>query len=448
MAKAKVSLERKLLSGKEKSSDKSALRLREVGGAVLNAINDQPREVADILNKFGAGRLKFMKFGSTTLTFDIGNGLVAKFALLKDPGQPVDKEVPSFVNKPLLRQNLNGLLVSIEPKLRPLSDLWKTNKEKAYELLQDLWNLAMEKGYEIEPLEFQLNNAGLLSDGKPVWMNLTGYTPIDGSKELRPPELRDSLPATKREIAVALEAIDKAVAVMKRLLNGDGLYGSPDILSQQKVKAPISQLMSELSFQSSSLSSSLLGKIATANTKNMTPAQMIPNLIDELNLMKTSLSAPADSNSIERLAQDVAMKRLLESLNKFFMAIENISDSKGSVKAEEINVSSPVTEERVREIKATLGGVTDMKTYALVRERWVSGAGVRSLKDLQARLTDLIVATASLPVGEDDVSDALRHDAEQWNRQAGLLGILMSVREEESFASSDPSPRDGCEKIE
>ncbi|MBI3617022.1 MAG: ROK family protein [Candidatus Omnitrophica bacterium] len=664
VAKAEVSLAQKLLPGKEENPDQSALRLREVAGAVLNAINDQSKEVVETLNKFGATGLKFMTFSSTTMTFDIGNGRVARFALLKNHDQPVGDDVPSFVNKPLLRQNFNGLLVSIEPKVKPLSGLWETNREEAYKLLRELGDLAGKAGYEIDPLEFQLDNAGLAPDGKPVWMDFTGYKPINGSQKSLPPlALQDFLPETKREgsagslgnkpssspvrslqetihlarekrdpdairkllhlatdyalssdgrqrdmarqfiedtgheIGLALrafaetyknrpftetivlgegvgenfgngvvteegkdlfiEAIKKTVGPQTEVRRsslkggervfyafvpkGDELVVGLDvggtnlrvaILDKNGIRGEIKKIQWEFKptpeanhqyvlatimdeirriskdyqiseigiswagpgdyekgivtapnipgFDNFPLKEALVGLAETGKPspgirilhdgaagavgeykkgslqgeagiylilgtgigagivdKDGNPVYQIPGVIDRGLGELGHYSIYDGKKYITRINRDGSFPGLSGNEKTFE---QRIGGPALALRFGELVSSSPVTGEKFREIKDTLGGVTDMETYAFVRERWVPGAGVRSLKDLQDRLTDLVVAAASLPVGEDDVSDALRHDAEQWNRQAGLLGILMSVRGEESFASSDSSP--------
>ncbi|MEK7679715.1 MAG: hypothetical protein AAB356_05945, partial [Deltaproteobacteria bacterium] len=88
------------------------------GPEIMKEVKKRDREIVTILNRHDIDikRLTFLNSGATTVVFDAGD-LVVKFAMLEDPSWEPTMAVPSFVNQPLYRANIDGLLLSIEPKL-------------------------------------------------------------------------------------------------------------------------------------------------------------------------------------------------------------------------------------------------------------------------------------------------------------------------------------------
>ena len=104
---------------------------------------------------------------------------------------------------------------------------------------------------------------------------------------------------------------------LQELINGQGGVSgdSQKILSQPQVLERMLQLLAQISFYLSSLLS-LLGHITIPNTKNSNPREIIVNLIENVNLIKDSLTTIADNNNTQRLPSTVDINSLRESLSK------------------------------------------------------------------------------------------------------------------------------------
>ncbi|PIZ85115.1 MAG: hypothetical protein COX96_00280, partial [Candidatus Omnitrophica bacterium CG_4_10_14_0_2_um_filter_44_9] len=156
---------------------------KTVARILVENIGARVDKILPILRSANVGQLILVDSGSTTLTLDTGRGTVVKFALLEDPQQRITKRVPSFVNTPAIRKNIDGLLVSVEPKLRTTG--------VTREHLNQILTAAEKQGYRI--YDGHTDNIGLKQNGQPVYLDVNGFGAVASRRTSTPPMIKDLL---------------------------------------------------------------------------------------------------------------------------------------------------------------------------------------------------------------------------------------------------------------